>query len=410
MAVTSATIASITTDSGTVGDFLTNDTTLTYGGVYTSSNGAADLFLWIDGVLAGTIAGVSGNKTNQAWSHAVAAALAEGGHTVVINTSNTSVATGVMATHAVLIDTDGTVAASDLLALDASDTVVVDASSVTTLTGTLANVAAAYAANVAGTISGLGNEAVTLSDTTAAATDLNTLNAATTGTVNMATVLTVTRALADLAVTYSTIGFSGRGNEAITLSDATVAATDLNTLDGKTTGMIDASSVTLLTGSVSAVAAASASAQINLANAAFDVTGTKGIDVIVGSAHADTLNGLQGSDTLTGGGDADTFVFSTALNGATNVDTIADFNVVQGDVVELTATIFAGLVTEPGGQLSAGSFAVDGATGAGPQIVYNSATGALSYDSNGAAAGGATQFATLTAPTGTIDEHAFFVV
>ena len=50
--------------------------------------------------------------------------------------------------------------------------------------------------------------------------------------------------------------------------------------------------------------------------------------------------------------------------------------------------------------LAPAQFAVGAATGQGPQIVYNAVTGALFYDSNGASAGGSTQFAVLTgAPT-----------
>jgi hypothetical protein len=76
----------------------------------------------------------------------------------------------------------------------------------------------------------------------------------------------------------------------------------------------------------------------------------------------------------------------------------------------LSSAIFSGLATDAGGQLSASAFAVGAATGAAPQIVFDTTTGALSYDSNGAEAGGATQFATLTNSTGTIDNHSFWVV
>ena len=49
------------------------------------------------------------------------------------------------------------------------------------------------------------------------------------------------------------------------------------------------------------------------------------------------------------------------------------------------------------GTLAAGAFHIGtGAADAGDRIVYNSATGALIYDSNGKAAGGATQFAILS--------------
>jgi serralysin len=61
--------------------------------------------------------------------------------------------------------------------------------------------------------------------------------------------------------------------------------------------------------------------------------------------------------------------------------------------VILSQTVFSGLSM---GQLVPSQFALNTVTGAGPQIVYNSVSGALYYDSNGATAGGTTQCATLT--------------
>ena len=87
-----------------------------------------------------------------------------------------------------------------------------------------------------------------------------------------------------------------------------------------------------------------------------------------------------------------------------NVDTVADFS--AGNSIELDHTVFAGLAL---GQLSASSFAYDAATGAGPQVVYDHSTGALFFDSNGAAAGGATQFASLTGAPG-LDASDFKVI
>ena len=63
-------------------------------------------------------------------------------------------------------------------------------SSATTITGTYTEIHSVYTANTAGTISGLGNEAVTISDTSLAVSALNTLDGNTTGAVNAATVLT----------------------------------------------------------------------------------------------------------------------------------------------------------------------------------------------------------------------------
>lgn len=53
--------------------------------------------------------------------------------------------------------------------------------------------------------------------------------------------------------------------------------------------------------------------------------GLAGNDGLYGLGGADYLDGGTGNDTLFGGAGADRFVFSTALNAATNVDTIGDF-------------------------------------------------------------------------------------
>jgi len=110
---------------------------------------------------------------------------------------------------------------------------------------------------------------------------------------------------------------------------------------------------------------------------------------LVGDDGNDVLNGGGGNDLLVGGGGSDIFLFDTAP-GPDNVDRISDFG--AGDSIRLDHTVFAGLAL---GQLSAAAFATDSATGAGPQVVYDPTTGALFFDSNGAAAGGATQFASL---------------
>jgi hypothetical protein len=230
---------------------------------------------------------------------------------------------------------DRVVAASNLNAIDANTSGTINASSVTGIRGTALEVATAYASSQ---ISGLGNEAVALSDTVAAAADLNSINAATSGNVNMGSVLTVTGSLSDLSVTFSTTGFIGRGDEAVTLSDTAATATAINSLDGQTTGEIDASSVTTLTGTLSDVSTALASAGISgLENAALGITGTASADTIQGGAQGDTLSGLggedhlnggAGADTLTGGAAADSFIF---LAGEANGDSVTDFSGTIGD-------------------------------------------------------------------------------
>jgi Ca2+-binding RTX toxin-like protein len=125
-------------------------------------------------------------------------------------------------------------------------------------------------------------------------------------------------------------------------------------------------------------------------------------NTIVGHAGANSLNGVAGSDTLVGGQGDDTFRFTTALG---TIDRIADFTVAD-DTIALENAIFTGLAV---GTLPAAAFRIGAAAAdADDRITYNSATGALIFDSNGNAAGGAQQFAALA--TGLALTNADFVV
>ena len=98
--------------------------------------------------------------------------------------------------------------------------------------------------------SNLGNETVTLTDTSLAASVLNTLDGNTTGTVDAGTVTTLSGAAADLNTALRLIWHHRPRNEAATLRHL-LAASVLNTLDGNTTGTVDAGTVTTLSGSAS---------------------------------------------------------------------------------------------------------------------------------------------------------------
>jgi len=103
--------------------------------------------------------------------------------------------------------------------------------------------------------------------------------------------------------------------------------------------------------------------------------GGVGIDTLVGGAGNDRLEGGAGNDILIGGANVDTFVFNTAV-GPDNVDTLTDL-VIGTDVIELSATIFTALAGEIGNKIG-----VDGTI-----LTYNSATGAVAYDADGAGEG-----------------------
>ena len=126
------------------------------------------------------------------------------------------------------------------------------------------------------------------------------------------------------------------------------------------------------------------------------LNGGIGNDVLNGGPQNDTLFGGAGNDDLTGGANNDFFVFNTALNAATNRDTVRDFSHVD-DTFRLENAIFTKLGGGAGAHQMNPAFFRAGAAAADANdyIVYNRATGVLSYDANGNAAGGAIAFAVL---------------
>ncbi len=135
-----------------------------------------------------------------------------------------------------------------------------------------------------------------------------------------------------------------------------------------------------------------------------DAKGGAGSDIIIGNSAAnilygnggnDTLYGGLGRDLLSGGAGYDSFVFRDALNSLTNRDSILDFNA-AADTVKLENAIFTKLLGATNTALSTAQF-WKGTTAhdANDRIIYNPASGILTYDGNGNAAGGAIQFAVL---------------
>ena len=136
------------------------------------------------------------------------------------------------------------------------------------------------------------------------------------------------------------------------------------------------------------------------------LTGNDLAQAIAGNGGDNIIDGGGGNDTLTGRSGSDTFRFDTALDAATNVDRITDFSV-GTDIIELSHAIFSALSTGP---LSANAFyAGTAAHAATDRIVYNAATGALSYDADGSGAGASTQFARLSSGLTTLDASSFKV-
>ncbi|MFI0843906.1 calcium-binding protein [Mesorhizobium sp. IMUNJ 23232] len=135
----------------------------------------------------------------------------------------------------------------------------------------------------------------------------------------------------------------------------------------------------------------------NLTGSSFEdaLNGDNLVNVIDGGAGYDTIKGYGGNDTLSGGAGKDNFVFNTALDDSTNVDTITDFNV-AADTMQLDNAFFTALTAT--GALAASAFKdiASGPKDASDRIIYNSDTGNLYYDADGSGdAFGNIKFATL---------------
>jgi len=149
----------------------------------------------------------------------------------------------------------------------------------------------------------------------------------------------------------------------------------------------------------------------NITGSAHDdsVYGNNAANVVDGGAGDDVLKGYAGNDTLKGGADDDIFVFNTALNAATNVDTITDFNVAD-DTIWLDNSVFTALSA---GALAASAFKdiALGAVDVNDRILYHSGTGDLFYDADGSnAVFSAVKFATLTGSPNALSSTDFFVI
>lgn len=123
--------------------------------------------------------------------------------------------------------------------------------------------------------------------------------------------------------------------------------------------------------------------------------GVSGSDTLIGGRGSDLLDGGLGADTLIGGAGEDTFRFSTAL-GNGNVDGIRDFDVID-DTILLDNLIFESVGGD--GALALGAFfgsAGGLAHDADDRIIYDTDSGVLSYDADGAGEIAAIQYAQLS--------------
>jgi Ca2+-binding RTX toxin-like protein len=199
-------------------------------------------------------------------------------------------------------------------------------------------------------------------------------------------------------LTYAGGGdFTGTGN---TLANTLTGGNGDDTLiGGQGADTLNGGIGTDIAGYATAVTASLAAPGSNTGEAAGDSYNS--IEGLRGSKFADTLTGDDGDnvlasgggmDTLTGGLGGDTFVFDHTV-AAGNVVTVADFTV-GSDTIQLSLAIFA--AAGPAGTLAAAAFRIGNvAQDADDRIIYNSVTGKLLYDADGAGGTAAKAFAVV---------------
>jgi len=129
-------------------------------------------------------------------------------------------------------------------------------------------------------------------------------------------------------------------------------------------------------------------------------------NILTGNGAANLFRGGTGHDTLRGNAGADSFQFDTAP-GAANIDRILDF-APGSDKLLLENALFGGLAA---GALPASAFALGtSASNASQRILYNAATGALWFDTDGTGAAAALQFAVLDNRPANLSAADFLVI
>ena len=129
-----------------------------------------------------------------------------------------------------------------------------------------------------------------------------------------------------------------------------------------------------------------------------DLYGYAGNDTVSGGAGNDSLGGGLGLDQLVGGSGADTFYFDSTPS-TSNLDTISDFKLSEGDRLAFDLKVFKALSGAAGNALSTAQLEsgakLAAATKAATRIVYDSTSGSVYYDADGAGGAAAVKVAVI---------------
>jgi Ca2+-binding RTX toxin-like protein len=217
-----------------------------------------------------------------------------------------------------LLVSGNSITTANLITLDNLTTGAVDVSNINSINGSLVSLVSVYQS---GGITGRNNIAITVTDTTVSANSLNTLIGLTTSSIDLSAATTITGTLTNVDTAYGLSRIIGLGNESVTLQNTSTAlASVLNTLNTRTSGQIDATVVTTITGTSAEISTVFSVPGITTSSGVrVNMSGDESANLLIGYAGNDTISGLGGGDTLRGGAGND------SLDGGTGTDT-ADFS------------------------------------------------------------------------------------
>jgi len=189
------------------------------------------------------------------------------------------------------------------------------------------------------------------------------------------------------------------GNSAANRLDGGAGADTMNGGKGNDTYIVDNAGDVIIDRAGIDTAESSVSFTLSAGLENLTLTGSDNLDG-AGNALANTLRGNDGANMLAGGagkdvlwgglGD-DTFVFDSALSASTNFDKVMDFS--AGDQLQLDYAIFAALTGGVADNNLLSGAGVTAAASSDQHLIYNTSSGALYYDADGAGGAAAILFA-----------------
>ena len=295
-----------------------------------------------------------------------------------------------------LVLDSATASAADLNALNGKTSVNINAASITDVTSSTANAVNTMVTNIA-EIGLDGNWNVTLSDATLSAAEVKTINVGTSGTIDMSAAATISSStISDVLEIVNNNGatFATHTNYAVTLSDTSASAANIKSInDHNGTGTINMALVdTISSSSVSDVLEI-----VNDTGSVFTTATNYAVTLSDGASSAelalidaDTSGLITVATTFLGADSAYDLTTDLAANGATDLTNFTGLTKIDASGVgDAAMTITASDIFAANDVTGDIAFAVTGTNGAGDTLDLS--TGAESWST---ADGGATYTAT----------------